>query len=134
MNRPKTGQISLFDIKGDTRTPAEEWSEDAAKHALDELFNATYAYRSSKEYMELMRFVSRFRFYSPYNAMLIGLQRPGARFVAPPTRWKRDYDYYVKPNANPIVIPNPAKPEPKRNFGLRIADWRNRSRLPSRLP
>lgn len=110
MNRPKTGQISLFDIKGETRTPAEEWSEDAAKHTLDELFNATYAYRSSKEYMELMRFVSRFRFYSPYNAMLISLQRPGARFVATPTRWKRHYDRYVKPNSNSIVILRPMGP------------------------
>ena len=100
----------MFDIKGDTKTPAEEWSEDAAKHALDELFNATYAYRNSREYMELMRFVSRFRFYSPYNAMLIRLQRPGARFVATPTRWKRDYDHYVKPNANPIVILQPMGP------------------------
>ena len=34
MNGPKTGQISLFDIKGNTKTPAEEWSEDGAKHAL----------------------------------------------------------------------------------------------------
>ena len=28
MNRPKTEQISLFDIKNDTNTPAEEWSEE----------------------------------------------------------------------------------------------------------
>ena len=42
--------------------------------------------------------------------MLICLQRPGARFVAPPTRWKRDYDRYVKPNANPIVILQPMGP------------------------
>ena len=66
---PKTEQISLFDIKANTKTPAEEWTEDAAKHSLDELFNATYAYRNSKEYLEMMRFVSRFRYYSPYNAM-----------------------------------------------------------------
>ncbi|MBL7179012.1 MAG: hypothetical protein ISS65_02235 [Desulfobacterales bacterium] len=110
MNGPKTGQLSLFDIKDNTKTPAEEWSEDGAKHALDELFNATYAYRDSREYMKLMRFVSRFTFYSPYNAMLIRLQRPGARFVATPTRWKRDYDRYVKPNANPIVILQPMGP------------------------
>lgn len=110
MIEPKTEQISLFDLKGNTKTPAEEWPEDAAKHALDELFNATYAYRNSKEYMKLMRFVSRFRFYSPYNAMLIRLQRPGAGFVATPTRWKRDYDHYVKPNANPIVILQPMGP------------------------
>lgn len=101
-----TPQMSLFEES----SPAKEWSKDAAKHALDELFNATYAYCNSKEYMELIRFVSRFRFYSPYNAMLIHLQRPGARFVATPTRWKRKYNRYVKPNANPIVILQPMGP------------------------
>ena len=97
MIEPKTEQISLFGFKKSSNTPAEEWSEDATKHGLDELFNATYAYRNSKEFMKMMRFVSRFRFYSPYNALLIRLQRPGARFVATPTRWKRDFDHYVKP-------------------------------------
>ncbi|MBN1546228.1 MAG: hypothetical protein JW902_06180 [Syntrophaceae bacterium] len=110
MTGSKTGQISLFDLKEGTKSPATEWSEDAAKHTLDELFNATYAYLKSKEYIELMRFVRRFRFYSPYNAMLIRLQRPGALFVAPPTRWKRVYDRHVKPNANPIVILQPMGP------------------------
>ena len=110
MIEPKTEQISLFGFKKSSNTPAEEWSEDATKHGLDELFNATYAYRNSKEFMKMMRFVSRFRFYSPYNALLIRLQRPGARFVATPTRWKRDYDRYVKPNGSPIVILQPMGP------------------------
>ena len=52
-------------------TPAAEWAEQSTKHALDELFNATYAYRSSKEFYNLIQFVRSFRFYSPYNAFLI---------------------------------------------------------------
>ena len=38
-------------------TPAAEWAEQTTKHALDELFNATYAYRSSKEFYNLIQFV-----------------------------------------------------------------------------
>ncbi|MBW1999912.1 MAG: hypothetical protein JRJ29_18370 [Deltaproteobacteria bacterium] len=91
-------------------SPAAEWAEQAAKHALDDLFNATFAYRTSKKYYELMQFVKRFRFYSPYNALLIHIQRPGARFVAPASRWKRLYRRHVKPNANPLVILQPMGP------------------------
>ena len=91
-------------------SPAAEWASEATKHALDELFNATYAYHSSNEFYELVQFVTRFRYYSPYNAFLIHIQRPGARYVAPPSRWERKYGRGVKPNANPIVILQPIGP------------------------
>jgi hypothetical protein len=91
-------------------TPAAEWAEQSTKHALDELFNATNAYRTSKKFNKLAQFVRRFRFYSPYNAFLIHIQRPGATFVAPPHRWKNEFGRTVKPNANPIVILQPMGP------------------------
>ena len=91
-------------------TPAAEWAEQSTKYALDELFNATYAYRSSKEFYNLIQFVRSFRFYSPYNALLIHIQRPGAVYVAPPHRWEREYGRQVKPNASPIVILQPMGP------------------------
>ncbi len=78
-------QLDL-DFQSD-ETPAAKWNDEEAKHALDELFNATFAYPTSKTFLELMLFVRGFRFYSPYNAFLIHLQRPGARFVFPPTQW-----------------------------------------------
>jgi len=91
-------------------SPAAEWAEGSAKHALDDLFDATFAYRSSREYYELVQFVKKFRFYSPYNALLIHIQRPGATFVAPAFRWKKRYGYNVRPNANPLVILQPMGP------------------------
>ena len=91
-------------------SPASEWAEDVAKHTLDDLFNATFAYRDSKEFYELVTFVKRFRFYSPYNALLIHIQRPGARFVAPANRWFREYGRRVNPSANPLVILQPMGP------------------------
>jgi hypothetical protein len=40
----------------------------------------------------LMRFVGRFRFYSPFNALLIYTQMPGARFVCTARRWRKPFD------------------------------------------
>jgi hypothetical protein len=39
--------------------------------ALDQLFTLTKQYQSSAAYRELLSFIGRFRFYSPYNAMLV---------------------------------------------------------------
>src|SRR5258708_21087562 len=55
--------------------------QDSARAALDELFSLAGKYNSSDAYLELMRFVGRFRFYSPFNALLIHTQMPGAQFV-----------------------------------------------------
>ncbi len=57
-----------------------------------------------------MRYIARFRFYSPYNAMLIHVQMPGARFVAPPTRWKDKFGRSIRPGARPLVILQPKGP------------------------
>jgi len=94
----------------ENRSPSEEWAEDSAKHALDELFKATQRYKSTIAFHELLDFVSRFRFYSFFNSFLIHLQRPGAHYVASPTRWKKTYQRIVKPNASPIVILRPNGP------------------------
>lgn len=92
------------------QSPAEEWAEDTTKHVLDELFTATKKFKSSDEYRKLLKFVGRFRFYSFFNKFLIHLQRPGGKFVAPPTTWKKKYQRIIKPNATPIVILRPNGP------------------------
>ena len=93
-----------------SENPANAWERDAAKRSLDELFSLTHQYRNSKDYHALIKFVARFRSYSPYNAMLLHVQMPGARFVAPPNRWLRDYGRAIKPGARPIVILQPMGP------------------------
>jgi hypothetical protein len=57
-----------------------------------------------------MRFVGRFRFYSPFNAMLIHTQMPGAQFVCTARRWRKDYGREIKIGARPIVILQPMGP------------------------
>jgi hypothetical protein len=83
---------------------------DVAKRALDELFVLAQQYRSTSEYLELMRFIARFTSYAPFNAMLVRVQMPGAAFVAPPSRWLREFQRHVKPNARPLVILQPGGP------------------------
>jgi hypothetical protein len=92
------------------RTPAEIWDEDITRRALDELFSHARKYRTSESYGQLMKFVTRFRAYAPYNAMLVHIQMPGAAYVAPPERWLRRYGRTVKPAARPLIILRPMGP------------------------
>ena len=84
--------------------------EAATRRALDELFRLTHQYSSTKAYDGLLKFIRRFRFYAPYNAMLVHIQMPGARFVAPPHRWLHKYGQRIKPGAHPLVILQPMGP------------------------
>jgi hypothetical protein len=98
-------QVSLFDAES-----TEPELKRAALAALDELFAHSRRYRSSEAYQNLLDFVSRFRFYSPFNAMLVHVQMENATFVAPPHRWLRDYERRIKPDARPLVILKPMGP------------------------
>jgi IrrE N-terminal-like domain len=98
-------QLDLDDI-----SPAAEWDRDAARRALDDLFTNANQYRSAKAFRELVDFVARLRFYSPFNAMLIHIQMSGAKYAAPAHRWTRDYRRRIKPGARPLVILQPMGP------------------------
>jgi hypothetical protein len=82
----------------------------AARTALDELFTLARKYNSSEACLELMRFIVRFRFYSPFNAMLIHAQMPGAYFVCTALRWQRHFHRGIRVDARPIVILQPMGP------------------------
>lgn len=101
---PSKTQMCFDDSSGPGDTPAARWDAEAGKRALDELLTLTSAYVSSAAYMELLEFVSRFRFYSPFNAMLVHVQKPGSRFVASPSRWLKQYGRRIRPGAQALVI------------------------------
>ena len=92
------------------RCPQGPVDQESARTALHELFTLARKYNSSAAYLELMRFIARFRFYSPFNAMLIHTQMPGAQFVCTALRWQRDYHRRIKTDARPIVILQPMGP------------------------
>jgi len=104
---PKRGaQVRLFPELSATT----EWDRDTAGRALDELFHNAKQYRTSSSYRNFVDFIGRFRFYSPYNAMLIHVQMPGATFVATAHRWFYQYGRQVAPNAHALVILQPMGP------------------------
>lgn len=97
----------FFEDSPSSPTRAELWNRDAAKRALDELFSLTTQHQNSQAYFDLLKFATRFRRYSPFNAMLVHIQMPGAVLVAPAHRWRRDYGRTIKPGARPMVILQP---------------------------
>jgi hypothetical protein len=99
-------QSPLFD----EATPDERWGAGAAHRALDDLLTQAGRYSSTSEYRDLLTFVTRFRMYSPYNAMLVHTQLPGARYVATPRTWRREYGRNIRPDARPLVILQPMGP------------------------
>lgn len=86
------------------------WDQSADRRALDQLFFEARQFRTGKAFDTLIAFVSRFRFYSPYNAMLVHIQMPHARFVAPAYKWRTIYGRSVKPAARPLIILQPMGP------------------------
>lgn len=85
-------------------------NSESDQKALDQLFHLTSTYRNQTAFNELINFISIFRAYSPYNAMLIHVQKPGAVFVAPADRWRREYGRTIKVGARPLVILQPMGP------------------------
>jgi hypothetical protein len=106
-------QITLFASKPglqNGKSAAAECEREAAGRALDELFRLARHYQTSKAYADLLEFVVKFRFYSPFNAMLIHIQMSGATYAAPPHRWLRDYRRRIRDGARPLVILQPKGP------------------------
>jgi hypothetical protein len=116
-----------LELGSDHASPAAEFARDAAKRALDDLFANTLRYKTSQSYHELMQFASRFRFYSPFNAMLVHVQMKGAKFVAPAHRWVNKYRRNIKPGARPLVILQPMGPV---MFVFDVADTEPRPNAP----
>ena len=117
-----------YDLFSEPASPATEFAKDAAKRALDDLFENAAQYKTSASYRELLQFTARFRFYSPFNAMLIHVQMRGAKFVAPAHRWAKTYRRTIRPGARPLVILQPMGPV---MFVFDVADTEPRPDAPS---
>ena len=87
----------------------DEVEKTSGLKGIDELFQSVRAFATSERFGELLRFTAHFKQYAPYNAMLIYIQRPGARYVLPPRWWGR-YNRVVIHDRRPIVILQPFSP------------------------
>ncbi|EWT03377.1 hypothetical protein N865_19235 [Intrasporangium oryzae NRRL B-24470] len=93
-------------------TPASSMESGAkeAKKSLAYLLATALEYGRMGSYAELLDRVAAFPRYSPYNALLVMLQRPAAKFVLPAHQWSERYGRRILPNQQPLVLLQPGGP------------------------
>ncbi|PUA82469.1 hypothetical protein C7S10_01600 [Nocardioides currus] len=84
--------------------------DDSARASIDRLLAQGHAFRQSKDYAEFIGFIGRFRGYSPFNAAMVRLQKPGSRFVATEQKWRTKYRRVIRPGGQPLVMLRPGGP------------------------
>ena len=80
------------------------------QNGIDELFNSALAYRTSSRFRELLQFCARFKRLAPYNAALVAIQKPGARFVLSAREWQRRFNRVPKTDSRPVIVLQPFGP------------------------
>lgn len=86
--------------------------------ALDELFEKSRIYKHTAEFKKMINFISQFPSQSPFNALLLYMQKPSTTIALTRRKWKK-YNREVKSLANPMVILVPFGPV---DFVFDIAD------------
>ena len=92
------------------QVPKQKSRELEVKKQVDLLFQTVTSYSKSQEFMSLLQFCAEQRHLSPYNAMLVQMQRPQATYVLSAEEWKRKYNRVIKPHAHPLIILVPFGP------------------------
>jgi len=84
-------------------------SYEENNNALDELFKNSKKYEKSKEFMDLLEFINKFPYLSPFNAFLVNTQDSSASIVLTESKWEK-YGRKVKPSVRPYIIMIPFGP------------------------
>lgn len=77
---------------------------------LDFLLAEGQKYRRSADFLEMIDFMARFKRYSPYNNMLVKIQKPHCSFYASQYDWKYRFERNLKEDARPMLILAPMHP------------------------
>ena len=100
------GQLELgFDDDTSSASVAEQ-----ARQSIDDLVRGAQRYRTSAQYLDLLRFAGSFRRYAPYNVVLVDIQKPGATYVLTAARWREAHGRAVRADAQPLVVLQPRGP------------------------
>ncbi|MBW2437859.1 MAG: hypothetical protein JRF29_11305, partial [Deltaproteobacteria bacterium] len=107
-------QLNLFSkgvaygIDGAAYDPLADPATEA--NAIDEMFAADSRYRSSREFVRLLNFITRLPQYSAFNGFLLYTQNPALSHVATARTWSRKFGRHLKFNARPLIILAPMGP------------------------
>jgi hypothetical protein len=80
------------------------FEDDEPRALLDKLLADPRLYTQSKDYKELLDFVARLRNFSPFNAMLLQVQKPVLSYAASARDWKERFDRTPKEGSRPLLI------------------------------
>ena len=88
-----------------TIEPSSAGSIGQAERALiDQLIASTRLYNSSEAVHELFGFIVRPREFTPFNAMLLHIQKPGLTYAATARDWWRRFGCAPKFGARPLLV------------------------------
>lgn len=90
--------------------PSDEHPCQSGDQALNELYEATLAYRTSDAYRGLLDYIPRFRNYSSYNLFLVRIQKPDARYIATAKHWKQAFGRNPKSGVRALIMLQPGGP------------------------
>lgn len=77
---------------------------------LNELINRTNLFQTTKDYFEIIKFLSKFTQYSIFNCVLLFIQNPKASLVATARQWKTKFGRSIKEGERPMLILAPGRP------------------------
>lgn len=78
--------------------------------ALDEMLRSSGRYRQSRDYLQLLDFIGRFRQYSAFNCALAYIQDPSISYFASAHDWEQRFGRRPKRKARPLVMLKPFGP------------------------
>lgn len=108
-------QLNLF------QTPSDAFS-------LDELFRRSKDLKTIEKFVDLLKFVQKFKNYSIFNNTLIFLQNPNTTFYATASHWYKNFGRCIKDDARPMIILAPMTPvlfvyDLEDTYGYDIPDY-----------
>ncbi len=80
------------------------------KVVIENLFERSWHFRNSEEFLKFFKFISGFHHYSRYNALLVYLQNDAVTFFGGISYWKNKFNRTVIQNAKPHLILAPKGP------------------------
>jgi len=86
------------------------FEKEAARSLLDQLLLDSRLYTHSKDYKDLLDFITRLRNFAPFNAMLLQIQKPGLSYAASARDWREIFARTPKKDARPLLILMPFGP------------------------
>lgn len=98
---------AIGESPGEPKVPAPAGKENEAKRSISYVMGAVLEFGKVSGFADLLDRVAMLRFttgYSPFNALLMLLQRPAATYVLPAHQWQEKYGFVVRPGEQPMVL------------------------------